>query len=226
MYNKNKMGKSRKRAKFSSRLADARKMNKTGFQKSDNHVAYSQFDENHGVSAEGNKAKPAISLFRNPLFFKKAWGHIRVDIKKEKISWLRAMVRVFGCACILADPIILSLSSVVGLLREDKVDIIHVFMNAALLANGTYNLKRYLDDIKVLFSSIFDIADKSLVGFLANLLLKKLIYKGFQIGGLSYRFKNGGKGFRTFLFDIRSFVLHLAGNFALILGREKRTKTR
>ncbi|AQZ11972.1 hypothetical protein BZL39_D00240 [Zygosaccharomyces parabailii] len=84
---------------------------------------------------------------------------------------------------------------------------------------------RYLDDFKVLFSSIFDIADKSLVGLFANLLLKELIYKGFQIGGPSYQFKNGGKGFRTFLFDIMSFALHLAGNFALISRQEKRHST-
>lgn len=103
-------------------------------------VANSQYNNKYGVSAEGNKATPAISLFRNPLFSKKVWEHIRVDIKKEKSIWLRAVLRVFGCTCILAQPILLSVSSVVGLVREDKVDIINGFMNAGLLANGIYKI--------------------------------------------------------------------------------------
>lgn len=135
-----------------------------------------------------------------------------------------AIARVFRSTCILAHLIILSVSSIAGLVREDKADIINVFINAGPLSIGIFYLIRCLDDFKVLFSSIFDIADKSLAGFSAHLLLEELIHKKFQIGGLSYKLKNGGEGFRVFLFDIISFALHLAGNFASLLGREKRPR--
>lgn len=117
------------------------------------------------------------------------------------------------------------MSSIAGLVREDKADIINVFINAGPLSIGIFYLIRCLDDFKVLFSSIFDIADKSLVGFFAHLFLEKLIYEKIQIGGLSYQFKNGGKGFQVFLFDIINFAIHLAGNFASLLGRERTPKT-
>lgn len=226
MYNKKKVGKIGKKGKHHSKNEDSCGINKTGFQKTKNVVAHLQQKYKCGVKPKGNRAKPAISLFCNPLFSKKGWKHVRMDFREEQNNWMKAVVKCVARTFVLIHPSVLSASSIAGLIQEDKVDIINVSMDAGLLANGIYDLIRYLHDFELLFSSIFDIEDKSFVGFLENFLLREMIYKGFQIGGLCHQLKNGRKSFRSFLFEIIGFACHLSGNAALVWEREKRASSK
>lgn len=214
-----------KKGKHHSKNEDSCGINKTGFQKSKSDVADLQQNDKCGVSTKENGAKTANQLFRNPLLSKKGWKYVRRHVKENKNTW-KAIARICGGIFILLHPPILSINSILGLIHEDNVDIINVFIDVGLLANSIYDLISYLDDFEVLFSSILDTAGKSVVGFLADLLLRELIYRVFQSSGLCDQFKNGAKDSQSLLLGLLAFALHLSGNIALFWGREKKQDIR
>lgn len=134
------------------------------------------------------------------------------------------MARCVGTTFMVFHSLVLTVINIEGLIKEDKGDIINVFAHTASLANGIYDLIKYLNDFNALFSSIFDMGDRSIIRYCADLLYKLLVIKGFQLAGLFYQFKNGEKSKLAFSLELLSFLVHPVGNLVLLLGRGKRAK--
>ncbi|AQZ17465.1 hypothetical protein BZL39_M00130 [Zygosaccharomyces parabailii] len=224
MYKKKKTSKSRKKGKRQSKKINPHTSHETSFQKSGYSTLNLQQSNNCDTSAARNEGKPTVCLFHNPLISKNGWEQVKKTFKwKESIS-PKDMTRCIGTLFIVFHSLVLAVIGIAGLIREDKADIINVFSHTASLANGIYDLIKYLDDVNALFSSIFDIRDKSIVRYCADLLFKRLVIKGFQLAGLFYQFKNGEKSKLAFSLELLSFLLHPVGNFLLLLGRAERVK--
>lgn len=221
MYNKKKTSKINKKAKRYSKNANSCELNKTSFQICENDVTNLQRSENCDNSIQPSGTKLAVCLFRKPLISKRGWKKVKQVWKGKEDSKVKGVMMCIGSLFIFSHPLILAAFSTTGIILEPNDNIINVFVNVGILSNAIFHIVNYLDDVDILFSSIFDIGNKSLARFSADLLIKELGLKGLQIFGIFYQFMSGEKSKVPFTFELFSFLVHLAGNIMLLLGREK-----
>ncbi|GAV56418.1 hypothetical protein ZYGR_0BL00110 [Zygosaccharomyces rouxii] len=187
-----------------------------------NSITEQQRSENGGTGSGTNGIKLAARLFRNPLFSKRGFKHAKEGLKSESSGDSISPARCFGSFFLLAYPFLLIAYGVEGLLVGDKSNIIHVFLYGIPLCTAVPCCINYLDDIDTLVLSIFEIGEKSLLGYFADPVLRGFLLTVFEIAGLIYQCIKGGQKYRIFVLGILSFIFYLLGNIILIVKRKKR----
>ncbi|GAV56411.1 hypothetical protein ZYGR_0BG00100 [Zygosaccharomyces rouxii] len=188
----------------------------------DNSISDQQRSENGGTGSRTNGIKLAARLFRNPLFSKRGFKHAKEGIKIRSSDKSINKVKCLGIFFIFAYPILLIMYSVDGLVYGDKTNIIHVFLYGIPLCTAVPCCIHYLDDVDTLLLSVFEIGEKSLLGYFADPVIREFLLTVFEIAGLIYQCIKGGQKYRIFVWGISAFICYLLGNICLILGRKKR----
>ena len=189
-----------------------------------NSITEQQRSENGGTGSGTNGIKLAARLFRNPLFSKRGFKHAKEGLKSESSGDSISPARCFGSFFLLAYPFLLIAYGVEGLLVGDKSNIIHVFLYGIPLCTAVPCCIHYLDDVDTLLLSVFEIGEKSLLGYFADPVIREFLLTVFEIAGLIYQCIKGRQNLGMFLWKISSFTLYLIGNTLLIWERKKRPK--
>ncbi|CAR25451.1 ZYRO0A00154p [Zygosaccharomyces rouxii] len=191
----------------------------------DNSISDQQGSENSGTGSGTNGIKLAARLLRNPLFSKRGFEHAKEGLKSERTGDSISTLKCIGSGLLFLYPIVFIIYSIFGLASGDKNNSIHVFVYGGPLFTAVPYFIRYLDDVDTLLLSIFEIGEKSLLGYFADPGIREFLLTVFEIAGLIYQCVKGRQTFKVFFWGIVGFIFYLVGNIILILERKKRPES-
>ncbi|GAV46424.1 hypothetical protein ZYGR_0A00130 [Zygosaccharomyces rouxii] len=187
----------------------------------DNSISDQQGSENSGTGARTYGIKLAARLFHNPLFSKRGFKHAKEGLKSERTDDSISGVRCFGSFFLFVYPFLLIGYCIHGFLAGD-INSKSAFLYGIPLCIAVPYCIRYLDDVDTLLSSIFEIGEKSLLGYFADPVIREFLLTVFEIAGLIYKCIESSQKSRIYVWRIVGFVLYLVGHTLLILERKKR----
>ncbi|GAV46898.1 hypothetical protein ZYGR_0A04960 [Zygosaccharomyces rouxii] len=190
----------------------------------DNSISDQQGSENSGTGSRTYGIKLAARLFRNPLFSKRGLKQLIEGLKSESSGDSISPARCFGSLCLLAYPFLLIGYGIHGFIAGD-INSKHAFLYGIPLCIAVPYFLRCLDDVDTLLSSIFEIGEKSLLGYFADPVIREFLLTVFEIAGLIYKCIEGSQKSRIYVWRIFSFICYLLGNIFLIMRRREKPES-
>ncbi|CAR28499.1 hypothetical protein ZYGR_0S01320 [Zygosaccharomyces rouxii] len=190
----------------------------------DNSISDQQRSENGGTGSRTYGIKLAARLFHNPLFSKRGFKHAKEGLKIKSSDNSISKLRFTGSICLFLYPVWMIAYSIDGFSSGDINNSMHAFVYGSPLLIAVPYCIRYLDDVDTLLLSIFEIGEKSLLGYFADPGIREFLLTVFEIAGFIYQCVEGRQTRSIFIWGILGFTCYLLGNALLILKRKKRPK--
>ncbi|CAR25926.1 ZYRO0A11374p [Zygosaccharomyces rouxii] len=190
----------------------------------DNSISDQQGSENSGTGSGTNGIKLAARLFRNPLFSKRGLKHAKEGLRIKSSDKSISKLRCIGSGFLFLYPFLLIGYCIAGFLAGD-INSKHAFLYGIPLCIAVPYFIRCLDDVDTLLSSIFEIGEKSLLGYFADPVIREFLLTVFEIVGHIYKCIEGTQKSRIYIWRILSFICYLLGNICLIMKRREKPES-